>query len=153
MGDGTICRQNRFKAKEIDMRELQKARAKLKFWSTKPFQMDYGQMATQDYEQLKYDIAKGRGRILPAGAGLHEIMVEIGNSTSGRKDTRSQKFGGSKRRWQVIFAYYEKYDLVILVCKFRCDAKRRRFTTRQSQELAQTKASLDRAIKNDFERS
>lgn len=129
--------------------------AKLKgweFWSTNSFKKDDGPMAPKDYENLKYDIIQRKGQLIQAGGGFLEITVNNSDLNLNPNDTRSQKYGGSKHRWQIVYAMYEKFRQVVLTAKIKYNFKRKKFKLDESIQLAKDKVELDKAV-NEYNKN
>ncbi len=118
-----------------------------KFLPTMPFRMDYGRMAKADYERLKSDISDRKGTLIPAAAGLHQITIDIRGPAGRRKDDRSAIHSRPTAGWLVVYAIYKKWRLVVLVTKFKCPFRRKKFNFREQMALAAMKKRLDHAVK------
>lgn len=116
------------------------------FLPTTPFKMDYGRMKATDYEKLKSDILDGQGIIIPAAAGLREILIDSESS----RDTRSPKYGVSRHGWLVVYAIYQQHKLVVLVTKFKHPVKKKKFNMKEQMALAAMKKRLDQAVEQYF---
>ena len=111
---------------------MMKMRRDTNFLPTESFKMDFGRIHPTDYQQIMSDILDGKSMLIPGAAGLHEIVVE--------------SFHG-KAKWLVVYAVYVKWNLVVLVTKFRVHSKKKKFNLKQQIELAAWKKRLDDAVK------